>query len=63
MHLFSFFLKKGQLPKKLPLYTLLYMAIDEFSATALFCYYALMMPSSTKIFFKISTAFSTCSLV
>ena len=63
MHLFSFFLKKGQLPKKLPLYTLLYMTIDDFSATALFCHYALMMPSSTKIFFKISTAFSTCSLV
>ncbi len=63
MHLFRFFLKKGKLPKKFPLYTLLYIAIDDFSATALFCYYALMIPSSTKIFFKISTAFSTCSLV
>ena len=30
MHLFSFFLEKGQLPKKLPLYTLLYMTIDDF---------------------------------
>ena len=31
MQLFSFFLKKGQLPKKLPFYTLLYIAIEFFS--------------------------------
>ncbi len=57
---------KGSLTRKLPLHLIIYIGSPKatylFSAAREKSSY-LMMPSSTKICFKITTAFSTWSLV